>query len=171
MGPGVRAFVASLTGTALEWYDFAVYSAAAALVFGDLFFPSKDPFTGTLLAFSTYAVGYVSRPLGGFVFGRLGDVIGRKKVLIATLVLIGVATLLIGLLPTYATVGSPPPSAGRAALRPGRRRRRRVGRRGAAVQRVRRSARARLLRLGRPGRPSGGQSAGQRRTRPPWAPR
>ncbi len=103
-GPLVRrAFVASLTGTALEWYDFAVYSAAAALVFGDLFFPSEDPLTGTLLAFSTYAVGYVSRPLGGFVFGRLGDVIGRKKVLIATLVLIGVATLLIGLLPTYAT--------------------------------------------------------------------
>ncbi|MGR3933274.1 MFS transporter [Streptomyces sp. BRA346] len=111
-GPAVRrAFVASLTGTALEWYDFAVYSAAAALVFGDLFFPSKDPFTGTLLAFSTYAVGYVSRPLGGFVFGRLGDVIGRKKVLIATLVLIGVATLLIGLLPTYATVGVAAPAA------------------------------------------------------------
>ncbi|MFF8960747.1 MFS transporter [Streptomyces sp. NPDC014894] len=100
-----RAFFASLTGTALEWYDFAIYSVAAALVFGDLFFPSEDPTTGTLLAFSTYAVGYVSRPLGGFVFGRLGDVIGRKKVLIATLVLIGVATLLIGLLPTYATIG------------------------------------------------------------------
>ena len=100
-----RAFFASLTGTALEWYDFAVYSAAAALVFGDLFFPSQDPLTGTLLAFSTYAVGYVSRPLGGFVFGRLGDVMGRKKVLIATLVLIGAATFLIGLLPAYGTVG------------------------------------------------------------------
>ncbi|MFJ6750023.1 MFS transporter [Streptomyces sp. NPDC091266] len=100
-----RAFLASLTGTALEWYDFAVYSACAALVFGDLFFPSQDPLTGTLLAFSTYAVGYVSRPLGGFVFGRLGDVIGRKKVLIATLVLIGAATFLIGLLPSYGTVG------------------------------------------------------------------
>ncbi|MGW7072096.1 MFS transporter [Streptomyces sp. NPDC054855] len=104
--PGIRrAFFASLTGTALEWYDFAVYSAAAALVFGDLFFPSEDPLTGTLLAFSTYAVGYVSRPLGGFVFGRLGDVIGRKKVLIATLVLIGAATFLIGVLPTYGTAG------------------------------------------------------------------
>jgi MFS family permease len=103
--PVGRAFVASLTGTALEWYDFAVYSAAAALVFGDLFFPSEDPFTGTILAFSTYAVGYLSRPLGGFVFGRLGDVVGRKKVLIATLVLIGVATMLIGVLPTYGTVG------------------------------------------------------------------
>src|SRR5882757_9384034 len=87
-----RAFLASLTGTALEWYDFAVYSAAAALVFGDLFFPTGDDYTGTLLAFSTYAVGYVSRPLGGLIFGRLGDVIGRKKVLIATLVLIGVST-------------------------------------------------------------------------------
>ncbi|MFJ7075482.1 MFS transporter [Streptomyces sp. NPDC098781] len=106
-----RAFVASLTGTALEWYDFAVYSAAAALVFGDLFFPSEDPLTGTLLAFSTYAVGYVSRPLGGFVFGRLGDVIGRKKVLIATLVLIGAATFLIGVLPSYGTAGVAAPIA------------------------------------------------------------
>ncbi|MGI5441133.1 MFS transporter [Streptomyces shenzhenensis] len=106
-----RAFAASLTGTALEWYDFAVYSAAAALVFGDLFFPSEDPLTGTLLAFSTYAVGYVSRPLGGLVFGRLGDVIGRKKVLIATLILIGVATFLIGVLPTYSTIGVAAPIA------------------------------------------------------------
>ncbi|GGS52722.1 MFS transporter [Streptomyces griseoviridis] len=106
-----RAFFASLTGTALEWYDFAVYSAAAALVFGDLFFPSEDPLTGTLLAFSTYAVGYVSRPLGGIVFGRLGDVIGRKKVLIATLVLIGFATFLIGVLPAYSTIGVAAPVA------------------------------------------------------------
>jgi MFS family permease len=100
-----KAFVASLTGTSLEWYDFAVYSAAAALVFPQLFFPNSDPLTGTLLAFSTYAVGYVSRPLGGFVFGRLGDVIGRKQVLVLTLLLIGLATFLIGLLPTYATIG------------------------------------------------------------------
>lgn len=107
----LRAFVASLTGTSLEWYDFAVYSAAAALVFGDLFFPSEDPLTGTLLAFSTYAVGYVSRPLGGIVFGRLGDVVGRKKVLIATLVLIGVATFLIGVLPTHSTIGPAAPVA------------------------------------------------------------
>ncbi|MDT7699345.1 MAG: hypothetical protein QOJ30_1670 [Pseudonocardiales bacterium] len=101
----VKAFVASLSGTSLEWYDFAVYSAAAALVFPQLFFPGSDPLTGTLLAFSTYAVGYVSRPLGGFVFGRLGDVIGRKQVLVLTLMLIGGATFLIGLLPTYATIG------------------------------------------------------------------
>jgi MFS family permease len=100
-----KAFVASLTGTSLEWYDFAVYSAAAALVFPVLFFPAADPLTGLLLAFSTYAVGYVSRPLGGVVFGRLGDVIGRKQVLVATLVLIGAATFLIGLLPTYGAIG------------------------------------------------------------------
>ncbi|NYI06232.1 MFS transporter [Allostreptomyces psammosilenae] len=105
-----RAFVASLAGTSLEWYDFAIYSAASALVFGDLFFPSGDPLTGTLLAFSTYAVGYLARPLGGFVFGRLGDVIGRKRVLAATLLLIGVATLLIGLLPTYSTIGVAAPA-------------------------------------------------------------
>jgi MFS family permease len=97
--------VASLAGTSLEWYDFAVYGAAAALVFGHLFFPGDDTLTGTLKAFGTYAVGYISRPLGGIVFGRLGDVIGRKKVLIWTLLLIGVATFLIGLLPTYATAG------------------------------------------------------------------
>lgn len=108
-GALLRAFVASLTGTSLEWYDFAVYSAASALVFGKLFFPSEDPLTGALLAFSTYAVGYVSRPLGGFVFGRLGDVIGRKKVLVATLVLIGAATFLIGLIPTQSAIGPAAP--------------------------------------------------------------
>jgi MFS family permease len=100
-----KAFVASLSGTSLEWYDFAAYSVASALVFGQLFFPSDDPLSGTLLAFSTYAVGYLSRPLGGFVFGRLGDVLGRKQVLVITLLLTGIATVLIGLLPTYSTVG------------------------------------------------------------------
>ena len=100
-----RAFAASLAGTSLEWYDFAVYGAAAALVFGQLFFPSEDALTGTLKAFGTYAVGYISRPVGGIVFGRLGDVIGRKRVLIWTLLLIGAATVLIGLLPTYAAAG------------------------------------------------------------------
>jgi MFS family permease len=97
--------VASLTGTSLEWYDFAVYSAASALVLPRLFFPGNDPLTGTLLAFSTYAVGYLSRPLGGIFFGRLGDKIGRKNVLVITLLLIGIATVLIGVLPTYATIG------------------------------------------------------------------
>lgn len=101
----LKAFAASLTGTSLEWYDFAVYSAAAAVVFPAIFFPASDPLTGTMLAFSTYAVGYVSRPIGGIIFGRLGDRIGRKKVLVVTLMLIGLATFLIGLLPTYNNVG------------------------------------------------------------------
>nr|WP_296768203.1 MFS transporter [Rhodococcus sp. (in: high G+C Gram-positive bacteria)] len=101
----VKAFAASLTGTALEWYDFAVYSAAAALVFPLIFFPDSDPLTGTLLAFSTYAVGYIARPIGGFVFGRLGDVIGRKQLLVITLMLIGVTTFAIGLIPGYGSIG------------------------------------------------------------------
>ncbi|WP_424235759.1 MFS transporter [Actinophytocola sp.] len=100
-----RAYTASLSGTALEYYDFAAYSVAAATLFGDLFFPSGDDLAGTMAAFSTYAIGYLARPLGGVVFGRLGDVIGRKKVLVHTLLLAGVATFLIGLLPTYATIG------------------------------------------------------------------
>jgi MFS family permease len=101
----VRAFAASLTGTSLEWYDFAVYSSAAALVFGQVFFDSTDPLNGTLKAFATYAVGYIARPIGGIFFGRLGDRIGRKRVLVATLMVIGVATFIIGLLPTYAQIG------------------------------------------------------------------
>ena len=108
-GPLVKAYAASLTGTSMEYYDFAVYSSAAALVFPQLFFPASDPLTGTLLAFSTYAVGYLARPLGGFLFGRLGDRLGRKYVLVATLLLIGVATVLIGLLPTYASIGPTAP--------------------------------------------------------------
>jgi MFS family permease len=100
-----RAFLASLSGTALEWYDFAAYSVAAATLFGDLFFPSDDKVASTLAAFSTYAVGYLPRPLGGFVFGRRGDVIGRKRVLVFTLLLTGTATFLIGVLPTYASIG------------------------------------------------------------------
>ena len=105
-----KAFAASLTGTALEWYDFAVYSAAAALIFPQIFFPDSDPLTGTLLAFSTYAVGYVARPIGGFVFGRLGDVIGRKQLLVITLLLIGVTTFAIGLLPGYDRIGIAAPA-------------------------------------------------------------
>ncbi len=101
-----RAYTASLSGTSLEYYDFAAYSVAAATLFGDLFFPSGDDLAGTMAAFSTYAIGYLARPIGGFVFGRLGDVIGRKKVLVYTLLLAGIATFLIGLLPTHASIGA-----------------------------------------------------------------
>ncbi|GAA1297513.1 MFS transporter [Pseudonocardia xinjiangensis] len=100
-----RVVVASLVGTSLEWYDFFIYGTAAALVFNHLFFPSFDPLVGTLLAFTTYAVGFVARPLGGIVFGHYGDKVGRKNVLVATLLLMGVATFAIGLMPTYETIG------------------------------------------------------------------
>jgi metabolite-proton symporter len=100
-----RVVVASLVGTSLEWYDFFIYGTAAALVFNKLFFPSFDPLVGTLLAFTTYAVGFIARPLGGIVFGHYGDKVGRKNVLVATLLLMGVATFAIGLMPTYETIG------------------------------------------------------------------
>src|SRR4051812_31489218 len=82
-----RVVVASLIGTSLEWYDFFVYGTAAALVFNKLFFPSFEPLVGTLLAFTTYAVGFAARPLGGIIFGHYGDRFGRKNVLVVTLLL------------------------------------------------------------------------------------
>jgi metabolite-proton symporter len=100
-----KVIVASLIGTSLEWYDFFIYGTAAALVFNQLFFPSFEPLVGTLLAFTTYAVGFVARPLGGLIFGHYGDRIGRKNVLVVTLLLMGIATFLIGLMPTYETIG------------------------------------------------------------------
>jgi metabolite-proton symporter len=100
-----KVIVASLIGTSLEWYDFFIYGTAAALVFNQLFFPTFEPLVGTLLAFTTYAVGFIARPLGGLIFGHYGDRIGRKNVLVVTLLLMGVATFAIGLLPTYATIG------------------------------------------------------------------
>jgi metabolite-proton symporter len=103
--PIVKVVFASLVGTAVEWYDFFLYGSAAALVFGTLFFPKSDPVTGTLLAFGTYALGFAARPLGGVVFGHFGDRVGRKKMLVISLLLMGVATIAIGLLPTYATIG------------------------------------------------------------------
>ena len=101
----VKVVFASLVGTAVEWYDFFLYGSAAALVFGTLFFPNANPVNATLLAFGTYAVGFVARPLGGVVFGHFGDRVGRKKMLVVSLMLMGVATFAIGLLPTYATIG------------------------------------------------------------------
>src|SRR5436305_11185044 len=101
-----RVIVASLIGTSLEWYDFFIYGTAAALVFNKLFFPSFEPLVGTLLAFATYAVGFIARPLGGVVFGHYGDKVGRKNVLVVTLLIMGSATFAIGLLPTYKTIGA-----------------------------------------------------------------
>jgi metabolite-proton symporter len=100
-----RVIVASLIGTSLEWYDFFIYGTAAALIFNKIFFPEFDPLVGTLLAFATYAVGFVARPVGGIIFGHYGDKIGRKNVLVVTLLLMGIATFAIGLMPTYATIG------------------------------------------------------------------
>ncbi len=100
-----RVIVASLIGTSLEWYDFFIYGTAAALVFNTLFFPSFEPLVGTLLAFATYAVGFIARPLGGVVFGHYGDKLGRKNVLVVTLLMMGIATFAIGLMPTHATIG------------------------------------------------------------------
>ena len=100
-----RVIAASMIGTTVEWYDFFLYGSAAALVFNRLFFPDYDPLVGTMLAFATYALGFVARPVGGIVFGHYGDRIGRKKLLMLSLVLMGVATVLIGLLPTYHQIG------------------------------------------------------------------
>jgi MHS family shikimate/dehydroshikimate transporter-like MFS transporter len=97
--------LASLIGTTIEWYDFFLYGTAAALVFNRLYFPTFDPLTGTLAAFGTYAVGFVARPIGGIIIGHYGDRIGRKSMLILTLIIMGVATFGIGLLPTYAQIG------------------------------------------------------------------
>ncbi|MFE7129671.1 MFS transporter [Streptomyces sp. NPDC057638] len=104
-----RIVAASLIGTTIEWYDFFLYGSAAALVFNKLFFPDSDPLVGTLLAFLTYAVGFAARPLGALVFGHYGDRLGRKKLLVLSLLLMGGATFAIGLLPTHATIGSAAP--------------------------------------------------------------
>jgi metabolite-proton symporter len=104
--PAGRVALASFVGTAIEWYDFFIYGTAAALVFGQLFFPpNEDPLIGTLAAFATYAVGFAARPVGGVVFGHFGDRAGRKSMLVITILTMGLATFLIGLLPTYAQVG------------------------------------------------------------------
>jgi MFS transporter, MHS family, shikimate and dehydroshikimate transport protein len=97
--------LASFIGTAIEWYDFFLYGTAAALIFGELFFPEFSSTAGTLAAFSTYAVGFAARPLGGIVFGHYGDKIGRKAMLILSLLIMGIATALIGILPTFESIG------------------------------------------------------------------
>ena len=100
-----RAVLSSVIGTAVEWYDFLIYGLAAALVFNKLFFPASNPSAGTLAAFATLGVGYFARPLGAAIFGHFGDRVGRKSMLALTIILMGLGTFLIGLLPTYAEIG------------------------------------------------------------------
>lgn len=101
----VRAVIASTVGTAIEWYDFYLFGTVSGLIFAKLFFPSSDPLTGTLLAFTTFAVGFVARPIGAAIFGHYGDRIGRKTTLVVTLMLMGFATFAVALVPTYESIG------------------------------------------------------------------
>ena len=100
-----KAVIASTIGTAIEWYDFFLYGTAAGLVFGKLFFPNQDPLSATLLAFGTYFIGFIARPVGAAIFGHYGDRIGRKATLIATLLFMGIATFLVAFVPTYSSIG------------------------------------------------------------------
>ena len=102
---GGKTIFASAVGTTVEWYDFLLYGSAAALVFGKVFFTSSSPLTGTMLAFATYGVGFLARPVGGVIFGHFGDRVGRKRILTISMLIMGVATFLIGLLPTYSQAG------------------------------------------------------------------
>lgn len=106
-----RVIAAGVFGTTVEWFDFALYATAASLVFNKLYFPGEDPLVGTIAAFGTFAIGFLGRPLGGAYFGELGDRKGRKHVLVITLLLMGIATTGIGLLPTYGTIGIAAPLA------------------------------------------------------------
>ncbi len=113
--PGRRqlrtVLLSCVMGTTIEWYDFFLYGVAAGLIFNKQYFPSHDPVVGTLLAFATFAVGFVARPIGGLIFGHLGDKVGRKKSMVMTMLIMGVATFLIGCLPTYSTIGLAAPIA------------------------------------------------------------
>jgi MFS family permease len=100
-----KAVIAATVGTTIEWYDFFLYGTAAGLIFPKLFFPNQDPVTGTLAAFGTYFVGFVGRPIGAAIFGHYGDRVGRKATLLATLMLMGIATFLIAFVPTYGSIG------------------------------------------------------------------
>jgi len=104
-GEHVKVAFASLIGTAIEWYDFFLYGTAAALVFNKLFFPQFDPAVGTIVAFATFGIGFIARPFGGMVFGHFGDRIGRKTMLYLTLLIMGIGTTFVGLLPSYQSIG------------------------------------------------------------------
>src|SRR5438046_1190258 len=106
---GIRALAASTVGTTIEWYDFFLYGTAAALVFPTVFFPGHTAYTGVLLSFSTQFVGFAARPIGAIIFGHLGDRIGRKATLVSTLLLMGIATFLMALLPSYTAIGAAAP--------------------------------------------------------------
>src|SRR6201992_437573 len=100
-----RVAFASVIGATVEWYDFFLYGVVAGIVFNQLYFPAGNPVVATLLAYATFAVGFVTRPLGGIIFGHFGDRLGRKSTLVLTLMIMGIATFLIGLVPTYAQIG------------------------------------------------------------------
>ncbi|GBG55823.1 MFS transporter [Sporomusaceae bacterium FL31] len=100
-----RVVSASLIGATIEWYDFFLYGVVAGIVFNKLYFPASDPLVATLLAYATFAVGFITRPLGGVIFGHFGDKIGRKSMLVLTLMIMGISTVLIGLVPTYEQIG------------------------------------------------------------------
>src|SRR5216110_2642797 len=100
-----RALIASTLGTTIEWYDFLLYGQVTGLVFGKLFFPQSDPLVAVLQAFAVFFIGFLGRPIGAAIFGHWGDRIGRKATLIATLLLTGIATTLVGLVPTYDSIG------------------------------------------------------------------
>src|ERR671913_2150521 len=101
----LKVALTALAGSSIEWYDFFIYGTAAALVFPGLFFPGFGETAGTILSYSTFAVGFVARPVGGVIFGHYGDRIGRKAMLVTTLLIMGVATFLVGLLPTFDQIG------------------------------------------------------------------
>jgi MFS family permease len=162
-GPGLKVAVMASAGAAVEWYDFFIYGTAAALVFPRLFFPADlPPFVAQIASFSTFAVGFIARPVGGMLFGHFGDIHGRKRALVAAMFLMGLSTTLIGLLPSYASIGVWAPLL-LVALRfvQGLGGRRTVGRRGAAGDRERAGPSPRLLRQLRPGRRAAGRGAGQ----------
>src|SRR4051794_29535022 len=180
--------VAGLIGTTIEWYDFFIYGTAAALVFAPQFFPGASPVASHLAALSTFAIGFIARPVGGALMGHFGDRIGRRRMLVASLLVMGIGTLLIGLLPTYATIGvaaplllgglrvapgggggadpRPPggggsPPAGCSWGRPGCRGRRGVGWGHAAGARARPAGTAHALQRFPPGRVAAGDRAGE----------